>query len=79
MLDCMKVFIAPLIELSISYYKALKATQMGNKYWSNFLTVSTRNIFEPVHEISNNVVCATSKPQTSLRIRAVCSEPLLVA
>ena len=27
--------------------------------------------FEPVHEISNNVVCATSKPQISLRIRAV--------
>ena len=29
-------------------------------------------INEPVHEISNNVVCATSK-------RAVWSEPLLVA
>ena len=27
--------------------------------------------FVPVHEISNNVVCATSKPQISLRIHAV--------
>ena len=36
-------------------------------------------VFEPVHEISNNVVCATSKPQISLHIRAVWSEPLLVA
>ena len=26
---------------------------------------------EPVHEISNNVVCAPAKPQISLRIRAV--------
>ena len=36
-------------------------------------------IIEPVHEISNNVVCVTSKPQISLRVRAVWSEPLLVA
>ena len=31
------------------------------------------------HEISNNVACATSKPQISLRVGAVWSEPLLVA
>ena len=35
--------------------------------------------FEPRHEISNNVVCGTSKAQTSLRTRAVWSEPLLVS
>ena len=34
---------------------------------------------EPVREISNNVVCAPAKPQISLRICAVWSEPLLVA
>ena len=31
-----------------------------------------------MHEISNNVVCGPSKPQISLRIRAVWSEPLQV-
>ena len=36
-------------------------------------------IYEPQHEISNNVVCATKKSQISLRVRAVWSEPLLVA
>ena len=36
-------------------------------------------IIEPVHEISNNVVVRPAKPQISLRIRAVWSEPLLVA
>ena len=35
--------------------------------------------YESVHEISNNVVCATSKGSDQLRIRAVWSEPLLVA
>ena len=35
----------------------------------NFLISQLIN--EPVHEISNNVVCETSKPQISLRIRAV--------
>ena len=32
--------------------------------------------YEPVHEISNNVVCATAKPQI---ICTAWSEPLLVA
>ena len=34
-------------------------------------TFLLRDIYEPWHEISNNVVCATPKPQISLRIRAV--------
>ena len=34
---------------------------------------------EPRHEISNNVVSATTKAQTSLHVWAVWSEPLLVA
>ena len=38
-----------------------------------------KKLIEPVHEISNNVVCVTSKAQISLRMRAVWSEPLLVA
>ena len=37
------------------------------------------NTFETRHAIYNNVVCATSKTQISLGIRAVRSEPLLVA
>ena len=36
-------------------------------------------LFEPQHEISKNVVCGPAKPQISLPIRAVWSEPLLVA
>ena len=36
-------------------------------------------IIEPVHEISNSVVCATSQAQISLCIRAVWSESSLVA
>ena len=35
--------------------------------------------YEPVHEISNNVDVPPAKPQISLCIRAVLSEPLLVA
>ena len=35
--------------------------------------------FEPVHEISNNVVCATSKASDQPAICIVWSEPLLVA
>ena len=35
------------------------------------------SVNEPQHVISNNVVCATAKAQTSLRIGAVWSEPLL--
>ena len=34
---------------------------------------------EPVHEISNNVYVRPAKRLTSLHIRAVWSEPLLVA
>ena len=30
-----------------------------------------KKLIEPVHEISNNVVCVTSKAQISLRMRAV--------
>ena len=44
-----------------------------------FMKNNKITLFEPWHGISNNVVCATSKPQISLRIRAVWSEPLLVA
>ena len=36
-------------------------------------------VIEPRHEISNNVVCATSKGSDQLRICAVCLESLLVA
>ena len=39
---------------------------------------TTRYMNEQWHVISNNVVCATTNAQTSLRIRAVWSEPLLV-
>ena len=48
------------------------------EYISSFIPFSKRFVYEPVHEISNNVVCATSKAsdqtartQISLPIRAV--------
>ena len=43
-------------------------------WFLNRIARSLKNLleeFEPQHEISNNVVCATAKPQISLRIRAV--------
>ena len=42
-------------------------TTMSTVYDTMILHVT----YEPVHEISNNVVCASAKPQISLRIRAV--------
>ena len=36
------------------------------------------HLIELRHEVSNNVVCATSKPQFSLGICGVGSEPLIV-
>ena len=39
-------------------------------FFANEHSLSVK-INEPMHEISNNVVCVTSKPQISLRIRAV--------
>ena len=43
------------------------------------ITSRKQYMYEPQHEISNNVVYAPSKVQISLRIRAVWSEPLLDA
>ena len=51
---------------------------LKNPFW-NHVFVKKQEAFELRHEISNNVVCATSKGQISLRIHAVWSESLVVA
>ena len=43
------------------------------------LTIILDKPFEPWHEISDNLIWRRAKAQTSLRIRAVWSEPLLDA
>ena len=57
---------------------ALRAiTRILSSFDLNLYTIN-----EPVHEISNNVVCASNKASDQparMRIRAVWSEPLLVA
>ena len=42
-----------------------------NCFWLVHPSLSQSFTYEPVHAISNNVVCATSKVQISLRIRTV--------
>ena len=47
-------------------------TKRGDSFATTSLVLTDINFtFGPVYEISNNVVCATSKAQISLRIRAV--------
>ena len=71
---------------SMTLWFVHKTTSPGTLYrfpWKqskyNIFSNYTDFIFEPWHEISNNVVCAPAQAQTSLRICAVWSEPLLVS
>ena len=44
-----------------------------------FFTTNLKSYYEPVHEISNNVVCATSKASDQPAHTRSLIEPLLVA
>ena len=65
----------------MAYFSIEKVVKIGSKLGPG---KSLKIKYEPVHEISNNVVCAMwyvqpAKAQISLRICTVWSEPLLVA